>query len=252
MPYRMPVLVTLVLTLGGVLTAIGLLIAGPTGPAGAASADVLITQLSCGSKPEYVRIKNFGSASQSLAGFRLQSDPDQDYALSEFVGNIGAGQTLEFQAGTGASDGPNRYKLTGSFIFRDDDPSDYARLVRPGSSSHQVSCGSTPTTPAPSTPSPTPQPTAAPATFGDVDCDGSVRIGDAQKIARRLIGLTISKAAGCPEIGSAAPASAASLVWGDVDCDGQVRIGDAQKLARHLIDLPVSQADDCPPIGAPI
>jgi hypothetical protein len=40
------------------------------------------------------------------------------------------------------------------------------------------------------------------ALSGDVDCNGSVTISDAQKIARVLIGLTITQAPGCPEIGT--------------------------------------------------
>ncbi|MDO8615771.1 MAG: hypothetical protein Q7T33_08565 [Dehalococcoidia bacterium] len=38
---------------------------------------------------------------------------------------------------------------------------------------------------------------------GDVDCSGAVNIGDAQKIARRLISLAITQAEGCPDVGEA-------------------------------------------------
>src|SRR5437870_1478651 len=69
--------------------------------AGAAPGDVQITSLSCDTSPEYVRIKNFGSSSQSLTNFAILSDPSQNYSLSTHVGSIGAGQTLEFQSGTG-------------------------------------------------------------------------------------------------------------------------------------------------------
>ena len=37
---------------------------------------------------------------------------------------------------------------------------------------------------------------------GDVDCDGAVDIGDAQKIARSLIDLPVIQAEPCPDIGS--------------------------------------------------
>lgn len=40
------------------------------------------------------------------------------------------------------------------------------------------------------------------AAWGDVDCGGSVTIGDAQKIARWLIGLPVGQGPGCPEIGA--------------------------------------------------
>ena len=219
---------------------------GWNGPASAAPGDVSITELSCDTSPEYVRIKNFGSASQSLSGFRLQSDPvsSQDYDLSSIVSAIGAGQTIELQSGSGAADNPAAgiYKLTGSPIYRNADPTDYARLVRSDSSSQQVNCSSSPTTP---TPTPTATPTGG-LVWGDVDCDDDVDIGDAQKIARSLINLDVSQEPGCPTIGS----EVASL-FGDVDCDGDVDIGDAQKTARSLINLDVSQEPGCPAIGSP-
>lgn len=71
--------------------------------ADAAASDVRITALSCDSNPEYVRIKNFGNASQSLSGFMLESDPNQSYTLTDFVAGIGAGQAIEFQAGSSAA-----------------------------------------------------------------------------------------------------------------------------------------------------
>ncbi|MDO8615094.1 MAG: hypothetical protein Q7T33_05095 [Dehalococcoidia bacterium] len=43
---------------------------------------------------------------------------------------------------------------------------------------------------------------AAPLAFGDLDCGGSLGIGDAQKLARSLIGLAVTQGEGCPEIGA--------------------------------------------------
>ena len=83
-----------------------------------------------------------------------------------------------------------------------------------------------------------------PTLSADVDCDGDVDIGDAQKTARSLINLDVSQEPGCPAIGS----EVASL-FGDVDCDNDVDIGDAQKIARSLINLTVTQEPGCPPIG---
>lgn len=86
--------------------------------------------------------------------------------------------------------------------------------------------------------------------WGDFDCSGALTIGDAQKIARFLISLTISQAAGCPQ-----PSQTVALnggpgyKWGDLDCSGDVTIGDAQKTARKLIDLSVGQAPGCPAPG---
>ena len=130
-------------------------------PASAAAGDIWITTLNCDSNPEVIRIKNFGGSSQSLTGFRIQSDPSQDYDVTDFVSSIGAGATIDFQSGSGAADGAGVYKLTGAFILRNADSTDYARLVRPGASNNQVNCESTPTTPSP-TPTPSPVPTASP------------------------------------------------------------------------------------------
>ena len=84
----------------------------------AASSDVQIVALSCDSEPEYVRIRNFG-ATQSLSGFRLQSDSTggtQDYPLVDFVGSIGTEATLEFQSGPGSADNASAgiYRVTGN------------------------------------------------------------------------------------------------------------------------------------------
>lgn len=48
--------------------------AQPVAPVDAATDDVSISDLSCDSAPEYVRVHNYGGDSQSLSGFRLQSD----------------------------------------------------------------------------------------------------------------------------------------------------------------------------------
>jgi len=37
--------------------------------------------------------------------------------------------------------------------------------------------------------------------FGDVDCGGTVKIGDSQKVARKLVGLAVSQTQPCPAIG---------------------------------------------------
>ncbi|MFQ5858919.1 MAG: hypothetical protein ACE5LU_25245, partial [Anaerolineae bacterium] len=89
--------------------------------------------------------------------------------------------------------------------------------------------------------------------WGDVDCDGDVDIGDAQKIARWLINLSVSQTEPCPDIGSSVPvtedATTTIRKWGDVDGDGDVDIGDAQKIARWLIDLDITQTAGTPEIG---
>lgn len=133
-----------------------------TEPVSASTTDVSISALSCDSSPEFVSIHNYGGSSQSLTGFHIQSDPSQDYDLATHVASISAGQTLEFQSGTGSADNPGAgiYKLTGSSIYRNGDPTDYARLVRSDASTDQVNCGTNPTPPPTPTQSPTPTHTA--------------------------------------------------------------------------------------------
>jgi hypothetical protein len=137
----------------------------PVAPVSAATDDVSISALSCDSSPEYVRIYNYGGGSQSLTGFHIQSDPSQDYDIGALVSSISVGQTLEFQSGTGAATNAAAgiYKLTGSFIYRNSDPTDYARLVRSDASTDQVNCGTNPTAPPTATLSPTPTPTHTPS-----------------------------------------------------------------------------------------
>jgi dipeptidyl aminopeptidase/acylaminoacyl peptidase len=88
--------------------------------------------------------------------------------------------------------------------------------------------------------------------WGDIDCSGTVSIGDAQKTARSLIGLSVSQGPSCPQIGSHALVGTTDRIWGDVDCGGAVTIGDAQKIARSLIGLSVSQGSGCVGIGQPL
>jgi hypothetical protein len=124
--------------------------------------------------------------------------------------------------------------------------------------------------------------------WGDVDCNGTVSIGDAVKIARALLDLPVDQEEGCPEIGALVVVMQApepddkndekndngndndkktsgdndndndkngndvivtTELWGDVDCGGDVLIGDAVKIARWLIDLSVDQEELCPEIG---
>ncbi len=81
--------------------------------------------------------------------------------------------------------------------------------------------------------------------WADVDCGGNVTIGDAQKIARSLISLSVSQTPPCAVIGNGVLANGTSELWADVDCNGAVTIGDAQKVARSLISLPISQTPPC-------
>ncbi len=82
--------------------------------------------------------------------------------------------------------------------------------------------------------------------FGDVECNGALGIGDAQKIVRKLIGLPVHQETLCAQIGATL---GSGDIFGDVDCGGTLNIGDAQKIARKLIGLSVNQAQGCTPIG---
>ncbi|MDO8616909.1 MAG: hypothetical protein Q7T33_14440 [Dehalococcoidia bacterium] len=88
--------------------------------------------------------------------------------------------------------------------------------------------------------------------WGDVDCDGAVTIGDAQKAARFVIDLPVHQASPCPSIGAPVEVAGEAVFWADVGCDGHVGIGDAQKLARALVQLSVTQTEGCPQIGATV
>ncbi len=90
------------------------------------------------------------------------------------------------------------------------------------------------------------------AIWGDTDCSGGVTIGDAQKTARSLIGLSVSQTPPCFDIGAGIDVDGTSYLWADVDCNGAVTIGDAQKIARKLIGLIVTQAPSCPEIGSTV
>jgi hypothetical protein len=130
-------------------------------PAGAQGPDVQIAQLSCSGDPELVVIENSGDTAQTLASWELQSDPPNSQAFDLTVlGGLAPGASVAIQSGPAAS---GVFKWGLEFIYRDDDPSDYARIVDDtGEIIHQVNCAEATPTPTPS-PSPTPSPEPSPA-----------------------------------------------------------------------------------------
>ncbi|HUF53211.1 MAG TPA: hypothetical protein VMR52_05485 [Dehalococcoidia bacterium] len=237
---------------------------------------VFITHLDCDSNPEVIRITSSEGSTISLTGFLLQSDPSQEYTLSDYQSSIAPGETIEFQSGSNAADGPGIYKLTGASILRNGDSTDYARLIRPGTSDHQVNCGSASATPTPS-PSPaptqpstqTPQPTATetstatpePTPFapqkkwGDWNCSGQADPVDSLLTLRYDAGLGTNTGDECPSLGDiiqVAVAGSVGRTWGDVDCSGAVDPIDALKLLRFDAGLSVTLGSDCPTIGSDI
>lgn len=106
--------------------------------------DIQIVELDCNSEPELVVIQNLGNTAQDLTGWQLQSD--QAGETFDLLGVLEPGEETSIA-------------LAQQSLFRDDDPSDFARIVDDtGDTVHQVNCGEE-ATPAPS-PSPTPAATA--------------------------------------------------------------------------------------------
>ncbi len=120
----------------------------------AQQADVQIAQLSCSGDPELVVIENFGDAVQTLTGWELQSDPpDSEVFDLTVLGGLAPGASISIQSGPSAG---GVFKWGLEFIYRDDDPTDYARIVDDtGAIVHQVNCAEATPTPSP-TPSPEP------------------------------------------------------------------------------------------------
>jgi hypothetical protein len=108
-------------------------------------------------------------------------------------------------------------------------------------------------TPTP-TESPTPTPTSTGATFlwGDIDCGGTVSLGDAIGIARQLVALPVNQEAGCPPLDTMVTVNGTDRLWPDIDCSGATSLGDAIGIARHLVSLPVNQTDECPDVGSSV
>ena len=127
-------------------------------PAGAQGPDVQIDEdkLDCNGDPELVVIENLGDAAQTLTGWELQSDPpDSEIFDLTVLGGLAPGASVSIQSGP-STGGVFKWGL--EFIYRDDDPTDYARLVDDtGAIVHQVNCAEATPTPSPA-PSPEPSP----------------------------------------------------------------------------------------------
>lgn len=108
--------------------------------------DIQIVELDCNSEPELVVIQNLGNTAQDLTGWQLQSDQGDE--TFDLLGVLQPGEVTSIE-------------LAQQSLFRDDDPSDFARIVDDtGAIVHQVNCGEE-ATPAP-VPSPSPTPAATP------------------------------------------------------------------------------------------
>ncbi len=131
----------------------------------AQQADVQIAQLSCSGDPELVVIENFGDTAQTLANWELQSDPPDSETFDLVVlGGLAPGASVSIQSGPSAS---GVFKWGLEFIYRDDDPTDYARIVDDtGAIVHQVNCA------AEATPTPSPTPSPEPSPVGEIPNGG--------------------------------------------------------------------------------
>jgi len=120
--------------------------------------DVQIVELECTGDPELVVIENRGDAPQELAGWELQSDPPDSQVFDLSV--LGSQQRDESNTIRSGPSATGVFNWGLEFVFRDDDPTDYARIVDDtGAVVHQVNCGEVAPEPSP-TPSPEPSPAA--------------------------------------------------------------------------------------------
>ncbi|MDO8615314.1 MAG: lamin tail domain-containing protein [Dehalococcoidia bacterium] len=110
--------------------------------------DIRIAELKCNGDPELVTIENAGDAAQSLAGWRLESDPAGEVFDLSALGGLQPGASIIIQAGPSAT---GVFRWGTQFVFRDDDPTDYVRIVdNNGATVDQVNCsGATPAAPSP-------------------------------------------------------------------------------------------------------
>lgn len=119
--------------------------------------DVQISQLDCNSDPEIVVIENEGDEAQQLDGWQLVSDPtDSETFDLSVVGGLQPGASVTIQSGPSAS---GVFVWSTEFVFRDDDATDFARLVDDGGNTvSEVACAEAaePTPTATATTEPTP------------------------------------------------------------------------------------------------
>lgn len=116
----------------------------------AAASDVRLANVDCTGNPEVVEVKNFGDEGQDLIGWQIQSDGNAPFDLTP-SGTIPAGGSIFIESGAAAQ---ATFRWSQSEIFRDNDPSDYARLMdNMGAPRGQIACAQATAT---ATASPTP------------------------------------------------------------------------------------------------
>jgi hypothetical protein len=135
-------------------------------------ADIRIAELKCTGDPEVVVIENAGDTAETLTGWQLQSDPtDSEVFDLGVLGGLQPGALVNIQSGPSAS---GVFNWGMEYIFRDNDPTDFARIVdSTGTVVDQVNCASeaTPEASPTASPQPSPSPTPTPPP-GDVPNGG--------------------------------------------------------------------------------
>jgi hypothetical protein len=124
--------------------------------------EVQIAELLCNGDPEIVLIKNVGNTSEPLTGWKLESDPigSEVYDLT-VLGGLAPGAAVSIQGGPAAG---GLFTWGTEFVFRDNDPTDFARIVDDtGNVVDQVNCASEAAPPASPTASPQASPTPTPS-----------------------------------------------------------------------------------------
>lgn len=135
-----------------------------TGSALEPGQNLVISELNCAGDPETVTIRNDSANVQSLSGWKLQSDPEdqQTFDLTP-VGTLLPSGAISIASGPSAQ---AVFTWSLEFLFRDDDPTDFARLVDPvGNIVSLTPCGQ----PVQPTESPSPSPSPSPAAAASQD-----------------------------------------------------------------------------------
>ncbi len=130
-------------------------LAGVSFAAAQGGPDVQISQLDCTGDPEIVVLTNSGDAAQDLSGWELRSDPEagERFDLRDLGTDLAPGVSNTIQSGPAAS---GVFIWSTDEVFRDNDPTDYVRLVDDaGATVQQVNCAAGEPTPT-ATPEPSP------------------------------------------------------------------------------------------------
>ncbi|HET9476936.1 MAG TPA: lamin tail domain-containing protein [Dehalococcoidia bacterium] len=150
---RMSITKVSAVPVGAALLALFIAMNDPTGNgAFAAASDVRLAAVACAGNPEVVEVKNFGDEGQDLTGWQLHSDGDAPFSLTQ-AGIIPAGGSIFIESGPNAQ---SAFRWSQSEIFRENDTSDFARLVdNTGATRAQTACAQAAASP---TATPTPEP----------------------------------------------------------------------------------------------